>query len=150
MPAALVCLEAMPLTPTGKIDRQALPLPENLQVRSGAAFVSPRTEAERTIAREWQAILQVEKVGVDDNFFDLGGHSLLVIALRDRLAAQFARELTAVDLFRYPTVASLARFLTATPETAAAQSTRVRELASRQKRSYQQQRLNRGRGRSDG
>ena len=150
VPSAFVSLDVLPLTANGKIDRQGLPMPENLLSRSRGSFVSPQTDAEKIIAREWQEALQVGRVGVDDNFFDLGGHSLLVIGLRDRLADQFEREITPVDLFRYPTVASLAKFLTAAPDAAAAQDTRVRELASRQKRSYQRQKTTKGRRKRHG
>ena len=150
IPSAFVSLETLPLTPNGKVDRQALPVPENLLAQSRANFVSPQTDAEKIIAREWQEALQVDKVGVDDNFFDLGGHSLLVIALRDRLADQFERDITPVDLFRYPTVASLAKFLSAVPDATSAQGSRVRELASRQKKSYQQQKMTKGRRRRHG
>jgi amino acid adenylation domain-containing protein len=150
IPSAFVNMDALPLTPNGKIDRQGLPTPESLLPQARGSFVSPQTDAEKVIAREWQEALQVDRVGVDDNFFDLGGHSLLVISLRDRLADQFERDITPVDLFRYPTVVSLAKFLTAAPDAEATQETRVRELASRQKRSYQRQKTTRNRRKRHG
>ena len=150
IPSALVSMDFLPLTPNGKVDRQGLPMPETLLPQAQTSFVSPQTDAEKLIAREWQEALQVDKVGVDDNFFDLGGHSLLVISLRDRLAGQFRRKITPVDLFRYPTVASLARFLTGPPDAEATQNSRVRDLASRQKRSYQRQKTTRNRRKRHG
>jgi hypothetical protein len=102
------------------------------------------------VAAHWQAVLQVERVGAHDNFFDLGGHSLLVIALRDRLAASFDRQVTPVDLFRYPTVAAQASFLTGEETDASAPRAGVRDLALRQRQAYQQQRASRGLRRRDG
>ena len=107
VPAAFALLASMPLTENGKVDRMALPAP----ARSGSADRAPaRTEAEKQIAALWCDLLEVTEVGADDNFFDLGGHSLLVLPLRDRLQELFGRQASPVDIFRYPTVAALARY----------------------------------------
>ncbi len=109
VPSALVFLESLPLTPRGKLDRRALPAPE----ADFAAVVplAPRDELEREIAAVWREALGVERVGVDDNFFDLGGHSMLLARVHVLLRERLGREVSLVDLFRHPTVAALARHL---------------------------------------
>jgi len=104
VPAAVVRLDALPLTPTGKLDRRALPAPS---VATGRRL-TPETELEARIAAVWRDLLGVDEVGVEDNFFDLGGHSLLLIRLQARLAAELGRQVPVVELFQYPTVRSLA------------------------------------------
>jgi amino acid adenylation domain-containing protein len=111
VPAGFVVLERLPLTPNGKVDRRALPAPDAAASGPAAGFVAPRSELERAIAALWQEVLRVEKIGIHDNFFDLGGHSLLVVSMRDRLRERLGQECTLVDLFRHGTVASLAAFL---------------------------------------
>jgi hypothetical protein len=107
VPSAFLVLEALPLTANGKLDRRALPEP---QAQSAAPAVLPRTATEEAIAAVWREALGLEAVGVEDSFFDLGGHSLLVIQVHRRLAPQFP-ELAIVDLFRYPTISALAGYL---------------------------------------
>ena len=109
VPSELIFLDALPLTPHGKVDRRALPAPTG---RGAAAeHVPPRDEAERAVAAIWRETLGVEKVGAHDNFFDLGGHSLALARVHVLLAERLGREVSIVDLFRHPTVASLARHL---------------------------------------
>ena len=108
-PSAYVRLARLPLTPNGKIDRRALPAPTGQA--TGAAYTAPRTETEQTIAALWSEVLGVERVGVDDNFFDLGGHSLLLVRVSRGLQEAFGREVQVIDLFKYPTVQALAGFL---------------------------------------
>ena len=76
-----------------------------------AMYLGPRTGAERTIAGVWEEVLQRPRVGVEDNFFDLGGHSLLMLRVYSKLREVFSRNIQMVDLFEYPTVASLAAYL---------------------------------------
>ncbi len=111
IPAQIVFLDALPLTDNGKVDRRALPAPSESRTTSQRAFVPPQTELEQTIARVWQEVLGREAVGMEDNFFDLGGHSLLMIRTQHKLRHVLDRELSIVDLFRYPTVGSLAKFV---------------------------------------
>ena len=111
LPAAFVFLDSLPLTPNGKIDRRALPPPEQSRPDVETTFVAPRTEAERTIAAIWKQVLNVEEVGVNDNFFDLGGHSLAVIQVHNKLRAAFAGDLSVVELFKYSTVSALSEYL---------------------------------------
>ena len=79
-----------------------------------ASYVAPRTDVERAIAQIWQEVLQLEKVGIHDKFFHLGGHSLLLVRVHARLRERFGQELSMMDLFRYPDISSLAQHLTRT------------------------------------
>ncbi len=116
VPAVFLNLPSLPLTPNGKLDVKALPVPEQLRPELTAAYVAPRGEVERVIAEVWKEALKVDKVGINDNFFDLGGHSLLMTRvharLKEALAAQgVTQEVSLIDLFRYPTIGSLVRVL---------------------------------------
>jgi acyl carrier protein len=111
LPSAFVMLEALPLTGSGKVDRRALPAPGADRAALEAAYVAPRTSAEQTVADIWREVLGREKVGIHDNFFEVGGSSLLLVRIHARLREALGREVTMVQLFRNPTVQSLARFL---------------------------------------
>ncbi len=111
VPAAWVVLAELPLTPNGKVDRKALPAPEAARAGRALDFVPPRTAEERVIGAVWSEVLRLDRVGVQESFFELGGHSLLLAQVQRRLRERFARELSVIDLFRYPTVESLAQFL---------------------------------------
>ena len=111
LPAAFVFLEALPLTPNGKLDRGALPAPEGGGEEARESYVAPRDAAERIIANIWKEALGLERVGIHDNFFDLGGHSLLLIQVHERLKRELATDLAMVELFRHSTVDALARHL---------------------------------------
>ncbi|HEX6291076.1 MAG TPA: amino acid adenylation domain-containing protein, partial [Herpetosiphonaceae bacterium] len=107
VPSAFVLLDALPLTPNGKVDRQALPAPETIGAGSGAATMPPVTETERTLARIWAEVLRLEQVGIHDNFFDLGGDSILGIQVTAR-ANQAGLPLSAQQTFQFQTIAELA------------------------------------------
>ncbi|MCP4694904.1 MAG: AMP-binding protein, partial [Desulfobacterales bacterium] len=109
-PSAFVTLPAMPLTANGKVDRRALPAPDQIRPDLETAFAPPENEVEEVIADAWRRVLKKEKVGVLDNFFDLGGHSLTLIQVNNRLQETFP-DLAMVDLFKHPTIRSLARRL---------------------------------------
>ena len=111
VPSSFVALEALPLAPSGKVDRKALPKPDNLRPEHDTVYVSPRNEIERKVADIWQKVLNVEKVGIQDNFFDLGGHSLNVLQVYSKLRETFKTELSITDLFKYPTINSLSQYL---------------------------------------
>ena len=111
VPATFVWLDAFPLTPNGKVDRRALPPPDGLRPELESAYVAPRSEVERTIATIWQEVLHLEKLGTHDNFFDLGGHSLLMAFVLGKLRAVFPKALSMIDLFKYPTINALANYL---------------------------------------
>ncbi|HEV7216779.1 MAG TPA: amino acid adenylation domain-containing protein, partial [Chloroflexota bacterium] len=108
LPAAIVSLATLPLTPNGKVDRQALPEPSGARPDLSAPFEAPRSELEEGIANIWRAVLQVESVGRHDNFFDLGGRSLLLVQIHSRLEETLGQEIALVDLFHYPTISTLA------------------------------------------
>jgi amino acid adenylation domain-containing protein/non-ribosomal peptide synthase protein (TIGR01720 family) len=107
LPAAFVRLQALPLTPNGKLDRRALPAPQ----LEGRPAVAPGSGLEGAIAEVWAEVLGVPAVGLDDNFFDLGGHSLLLVRVQERLREVLGREVAIVDFFRFPTIREIARFL---------------------------------------
>ncbi|MEH2216139.1 MAG: amino acid adenylation domain-containing protein [Nostoc sp.] len=111
IPSAFVALEKLPLAPSGKVDRKALPKPDNLRPELETAYVSPRNEIERTVADIWQKVLKVEKVGIKDNFFDLGGHSLNVLQVYSKVRELLKADLAITDLFKYPTINSLSQYL---------------------------------------
>ncbi|WP_442937635.1 non-ribosomal peptide synthetase [Nostoc sp.] len=110
LPSAFMMLENLPLAPSGKVDRKALPKPDNLRPELETAYVLPRNEMEHVIADIWQKILKVEKVGIQDNFFDLGGHSLNVLQVYSKLRELYKADLVITDLFKYPTISSIARY----------------------------------------
>ena len=111
VPSTFVVLDSLPLTPNGKLNRRALPAPDSLSRPIETAFVAPRTPTELTLTTIWTEILNREPVGIHDNFFDLGGDSLLAIRLMERIHKQFERELPLSALFLAPTVEGLARSL---------------------------------------
>ncbi|WP_456439958.1 amino acid adenylation domain-containing protein [Caldithrix abyssi] len=108
VPAVFVHLKKMPLTPNGKVDRKALPKPDQ-QRDVSSAYVAPRNESEQTLAEIVGELLNLQKVGVHDNFFDLGGHSLLATKFMSRIREKFNVELPLRILFEKPTVAELAK-----------------------------------------
>jgi amino acid adenylation domain-containing protein len=108
VPAAIVVLDALPLTPTGKIDVNALPEP----TRTTGNQTGPRTDVEQLVADAWCAALGVPEIGLRENFFDVGGHSLLMASVARRLEDKLGRPIPLHRMFQYPTVAALAAFLT--------------------------------------
>ena len=107
VPSAFVVLAALPLGPSGKVDRRALPAPRTESTSTAAPF----SHRERAVAEVWREVLGTDAVGPDDNFFDLGGNSLLLIRLAARLKDVLGSDVTAVELFRFPTVRALAAHL---------------------------------------
>ncbi len=106
LPSAFVVLDAMPLSPNGKINRSALPAPEQSR-DTAAAFVAPRTATEETLAQIWRDVLHLDQVGVQDNFFALGGHSLLATQVVSRIRQAAGVELPLRQMFERPTIAEL-------------------------------------------
>lgn len=106
VPAAFVVLPALPLTPSGKVDRRALPAPQLRRPQLKTPFILPQDEIQASIAAVWQEALQIDVLGIDDHFFELGGNSLLLIQVHARLSTRFSGlELTAV--LQHPTIRSL-------------------------------------------
>ena len=112
VPSNFVFLDAFPLSPNGKVDRHALPEPDGLRPELEEIYIAPQTEVEQTIATVWQEVLKLNKVGIHDNFFDLGGHSLLLIQIHNKFQELFKKEIPIADIFRYPTIKALAGHLT--------------------------------------
>ena len=108
VPSVYVLLDSLPLTPNGKVDRKALPVPGDVRASLGAEYTAPRTEMEQKLAQIWAQVLKLEQVGVNDNFFDLGGHSLMATQVVSRVREQLNVELPLSEMFGYPTVAELA------------------------------------------
>ena len=107
VPAAFVFLERLPVSPNGKVDRRALPVPDQSRPELEESFVPPRTPTEETLSGIWRDVLRIERVGIHDNFFELGGDSILSIQIVSR-ANQAGIRLTPKQLFQHPTVAELA------------------------------------------
>jgi amino acid adenylation domain-containing protein len=116
VPSAFVFLDALPLTINGKIDRKLLPVLAVTQPELESDRILPSTELEQAIANIWQQVLSVEKVGIHDNFFDLGGHSLLVAQVQSKLEELLQREIPIIQLMEYPTIHSLAKSLSEAPK----------------------------------
>jgi amino acid adenylation domain-containing protein len=108
VPSAFVQLETLPLTPNGKIDRRALPAPELSRRELEEDYVAPRTPVEEMLAGIWSRVLSLDQISVFDNFFVIGGHSLLAAQVNSRLRDAFQIELPLRNLFEFPTIASLA------------------------------------------
>ena len=116
IPSAFVILEQFPLTPNGKIDRQALPNPDNAENRQihGPHFIPPQTATEHLVAAIWAEVLGLAEISRHDNFFNLGGHSLLATQVSSRLRKTFGVEIMVRHLFEQPTVAELSHLLDTT------------------------------------
>ena len=119
VPSAFVLLDELPLTPNGKIDYRALPKPEGLDAGLKNQYVAPQTDLEQLLEKIWHEVLGIEKIGVHDNFFDLGGHSLLMIQVQRKVRESLDRELSLVEMFKYPTIHLLSEWLKQDPDGAA-------------------------------
>lgn len=108
VPSAFVSLTALPLTPNGKLDRRALP-PPTVELARGRIYEAPYGHVEEALAGLWRDLLKVDRVSRDDNFFDLGGHSLLVIRMLFQTSQRLGVDLKVTDLYRHPSIRALAR-----------------------------------------
>lgn len=114
IPDAILVLDKIPLTPNGKADRRSLPIPPTYRTELEASFIAPSTPTEKKLAEIWSGVLGLEKVGIEDNFFDLGGTSLLGMQLVARIQKQFGDNFQAVKLYQYPTIRTLAQYFSQT------------------------------------
>ncbi|NEP28402.1 non-ribosomal peptide synthetase, partial [Moorena sp. SIO3I6] len=110
IPSRFVLLSQLPLTPNGKVDRKALPAPD-LAISASTEYMAPETETQKVLAEIWAEVLGIEQVGIHDNFFDLGGHSLMATQVVSRVRQAFGNELTLQGLFESPTIAGIAKNL---------------------------------------
>ncbi|MFV9632066.1 non-ribosomal peptide synthase/polyketide synthase [Mycobacterium neumannii] len=138
VPAAIMMLDALPLTVNGKLDRRALPAPRFI---SGAAYRAPRDQREQMVASLFGEVLGATKVGIDDSFFDLGGHSLSAMRLLGRLRAELGVEVPIREFFDMPTVAGLAEWISECGGERSRAPLAVRERPPAVPLSYAQQRL---------
>ncbi len=131
VPQHFIKLNRIPLSSNGKTDRKALP-PIKFERRTEAIYIEPRNSEEKIVADVWKDLLKLDKVGIDDSFFDLGGHSLLLIRILGKLKSHFKKELKIIDFFQYPSIRKLVEYLTDNKkdETIAV---KVSNIASRQK-----------------
>jgi amino acid adenylation domain-containing protein len=117
VPARFIELETLPLTPTGKVDRKLLKLIDReMKSERQVQYTAPKTELETQIADIWKEVLNTDKVGIHDNFFDLGGNSLGIIQVNFKLKAAFKREIPVLIMFEYSTIASMVRYLEGNPD----------------------------------
>ncbi|MGF9819232.1 amino acid adenylation domain-containing protein [Brevibacillus agri] len=112
VPSVIVVLDSLPVTPNGKLDRKRLPDPKQEdRVKSEVEFVLPRNTTEQRIMEIWKEVLSIDQVGVHDNFFDIGGHSLLLAKVHSILTKEFFADIPMIELFRYPTIYLLAKYI---------------------------------------
>jgi amino acid adenylation domain-containing protein len=121
IPSAFVVLDRFPLTPNGKINRKGLPAPAPERPESKLGFTPPRTLTEESLAKIWRELLRQEVIGIDDNFFENGGHSLLAMQLLTRIRNEFKTELSLRNIFEAPTIAEFAAILDRAKNRSAAQ-----------------------------
>lgn len=136
VPSAIVSMASFPLNGSGKVDRQVLPAPSGQRFQESAPDLLPRNETEKTIARIWCEVLRLEKVGIQENFFDLGGHSLLMLQVHGKLKEAFGKEISMIQMFGHPTISSLAEYFSrAESQTRTSKSTfaSIQERVNRQR-----------------
>jgi len=112
MPSAFVQVENLPRTPSGKIDRRGLPAPSNQRPDLSTVFVAAETDLQKTFAKIWNKLLKVDPIGINDNFFDLGGNSLLALKFIAALRQEHNLDLPVVKMYQHPDIYSLTEFLT--------------------------------------
>ncbi|TFI53950.1 amino acid adenylation domain-containing protein [Mastigocladus laminosus UU774] len=140
IPGVFIFLDTLPLLPNGKVDRRALPIPESLRPTLTTTYQVPQSEIEQQIAKLWQEVLHLDKVGIHDNFFDLGGHSLLMLQVNHQLRAIVRRNISVVTMFQNPTIYSLAQYLSqTTAEKLSLEKTRDRIQKQKEARNKQKQ-----------
>ncbi|GEM_PF-849118 len=111
IPAVFISLQNIPLTPNGKVDRKALPAPDPHRPQLESVYVAPKGELESILAKIWTQLLNIDQVGIYDNFFDLGGNSLLVLRVVSQLKDQLNIDVGITKIFQYPTINDLAQYL---------------------------------------
>ena len=111
VPSVFVPLDSLPLTPNGKVDRKALPAPEDIRGQSETSHVAPATKLEIDLAGIVKEILNVDQVGIHDNFFELGANSVQLVQVHSKLREVLKRDIAVVEMFKHPTISLLAAFL---------------------------------------
>jgi thioesterase domain-containing protein/SAM-dependent methyltransferase len=111
IPSAYVVVETLPLSPSGKVDRRALPVPDATQLRSDSPYIAPRDEIEARVESLWQRVFGFGPIGVHDDFFELGGHSLLIVRLANQIAENFSQDRPLNFFFQHRTIEQMAAAL---------------------------------------
>ncbi|HEU5383897.1 MAG TPA: non-ribosomal peptide synthetase, partial [Ktedonobacteraceae bacterium] len=147
VPSRFVLLDTLPMNPNGKVNRKVLPPPQTTQREVNETYVAPRSDLERRISAIWCSVLNLEKAGIYDNFFDLGGHSLSLVRVHQQIQEQFDKTFSLIEMYRYPTISGQVDYLLQTlganlpgkqqPDA----GTRQREAILRQKRLNRQKKL---------
>jgi surfactin family lipopeptide synthetase B/lichenysin synthetase B len=112
IPFAFVSVDSLPLTANGKVDRRALPAPGDASHGAEQTFSAPETPIQEELARIWQDVLRVDRVGIDDDFFALGGHSMLALSMLGRVQAALGADMALGAVFERPTIRALAEAVT--------------------------------------
>jgi len=131
IPSMIVVMNEMPLSPSGKVDKKALPAPDLDRSLMKSVYVEPRNDIERELVQICEELLGVDQVGVHDNFFELGGHSLLATQFISRVRESLSVELELRQLFETPTVAQIAEAIETSEAEATVDRTRIAELIKR-------------------
>ncbi|MBE9121162.1 amino acid adenylation domain-containing protein [Tychonema sp. LEGE 07199] len=135
VPAVFVTVEAMPKTPSGKIDRRALPAPDSQRQEQSQSYAAPQSELEKVLAGIWSKLLKLDRVGIHDNFFEIGGNSLMTLKVAVQVRALLATDLPVVKLFQHPTIAQLANYLNQ-GQSASPSTNKFQDRADRQKAAF--------------
>jgi len=138
IPSAFVYLPILPRTPNGKLDKKNLPAP-GASVVSEVGYVAPQSEIERTIADVWQETLRLDKVGVNDNFFEIGGHSLALVKVQNKLGKIFGRSFPVLDFFRHTSVAALAKYISGDDNRTDNEFSKIQSMADKRREALEQQ-----------
>ena len=117
LPSEFIVMDSLPLTPAGKIDRRSLPIPAHHRPELNVPFAAPRNEMEHSIYEIWNYLLPISNIGIHDNFFDLGGHSLLLAQMRRMIEENTGVDMSLIQLFQYPSIAAIGDFLKKTSKT---------------------------------
>ena len=149
VPADFIVLDEWPRMASGKIDRQALSSPPEAPSQSKSAYTPPQNELEQLIAGFWREVLYIDQIDRDDNFFDLGGHSILLMKVNLKLKHHCGKEISLVEMFKYPTIATLAEFLSGEQNgDSPASLQKIQDRAANRRETSQQQRARRQQYRS--
>ncbi|MEG4345419.1 amino acid adenylation domain-containing protein [Microcoleus sp. A003_D6] len=135
VPAIFMTVEAMPKTPSGKIDRRALPAPDSQRQELSQSYAAPQSELERLLAGVWSKLLKLDRVGIHDNFFEIGGNSLMTLQVAVQVRDLLATDLPVVKLFQHPTIAQLANYLNQ-GKSASPSTNKFQDRADRQKAAF--------------
>ncbi|MEG4959437.1 MULTISPECIES: amino acid adenylation domain-containing protein [unclassified Microcoleus] len=138
VPAVFVNVEAMPKTPSGKIDRRALPAPDSQRQEQSQSYAAPQSELELLLAGVWSKLLKLDRVGIHDNFFEIGGNSLMTLQVAVQVRALVHTDLAVVKLFQHPTIAQLANYLNQ-GQSASPSNNKFQDRADRQKAAFNRQ-----------